>query len=180
MADEVSSAHADLGRAAGLEVHRELAETAPHPTGDPDRNLAQSSTEVLTVELAVEHLEPMEQGDVTRPRPLSWGGPLRCRCVGLDREPEELPLGSTPERPWNPRVQEPNDRLQHAIRSERVAPMDAEHPTVEAEHHRLVGVSEDAFDFPETQRLQAVGKTILEQKTLPRGPAAPLPRFQSP
>jgi hypothetical protein len=57
---DVPPAEADLCRTTGLEVHRELAQTALHPTREPDRNFSEGSAEVLTVELAMERLEPVQ------------------------------------------------------------------------------------------------------------------------
>jgi hypothetical protein len=56
---DVPPAEADLCGTAGLEVNRELAQTALHPTREPDRNFSEGSAEVLTVELAMERLEPV-------------------------------------------------------------------------------------------------------------------------
>jgi hypothetical protein len=109
---------------------------------------------------------------------------------------EELSFCGLSERPRNARIQKPNHGLQHAIRRERVTPVDAEGPPAQTQHHRLVRVGQDSFDITETERLQPIRKTILEEETLPRSPAVrphgragprlshfpadPLTRFQSP
>jgi hypothetical protein len=129
------------------------------------------------VELAMEGFQPMQKGNISGPRSFAPGRSSRCRCVESDRERQELSFRGSPESSTNPGVQEPNDRLQHVIGSKGVAPMDAKRSPVQAEHHRLVRVDEDALDVPETERLKSGGKIILEQKALPRCRAYPLSRF---
>src|SRR3954468_23677385 len=64
----------------------------------------------------------------------------------------------------------------------RIPPMNPKHPALKTEHHRSVGVGDDAIDVPEPELLQSARELILEQEQLPihprtdTRPAAPLPR----
>jgi hypothetical protein len=99
----------------------------------------------------VEGLQPMEQHNVSRVSPLATRGPLRPRGVELHREFEELSFRGSSQRSRHPGIQKPNDRLQHPIRGEGIAPMYPEDPPTQAEHHCLVRVGEDSFHVPETK-----------------------------
>jgi hypothetical protein len=158
----MSPAQADFGRAPSVEINREFTEAAPHPAGDPDRNLAQSSVEVPRVQLTMEALQAMEKPDISGTRSLGTRRSLRRRSIELYRKLKKLSLSRSPEHPRNPGIQKPDDCLQHPIRSEGVAPVDAENPPVEAEHHRLVRMGYDPLDLPQPERRQSPWKTVLE------------------
>jgi hypothetical protein len=148
MPGEMPPAQADFIGPASLEIDRELAETAAHPAGDPDRNLAQSSAEVLRVQLTMEALQAMEEQDISGTGSLGTRRSLRRGRVGLHRKFEKLSFCGSPERSTHPGIQEPNDCLEHTIGSEGVTPMYAQDPLAKAEHHRLVRVGEDTLDIP--------------------------------
>src|SRR5689334_23561927 len=105
MAQNVAAADRHLGGAAAAEVDRQLAQAGAHPAAEPDGNGAERAAEMLAVEPLVRRREPLEQGDVARPRTLHRGLPLGGR-VELHREPEELALGQAPHGAWEPRVEE--------------------------------------------------------------------------
>jgi hypothetical protein len=106
---------------------------------------------VLTVELAMERLEPMEQHEVARVRPLLARWPLRRWGICLHGKFEKLLFCGPSKRARHPGVQKPNDGFQHAIRSEGVALVNAQDASAKAEHDRLVRVGDDLLDFPETE-----------------------------
>lgn len=180
MTVDMAAAQRDLRCSRGPAVQRELPQSSFHATRQSDRKLRQTAAEVLQVEPAVELFQPTDHPKVTGLGPLPSRSSLSRRCVGVNREIEKLSFGGPPECPRDTRVQEPNDRIQNLVGSEPIPPVNSEHPAVEAEHHRLVGVGEDPLHILETQRLQPLGETVLKQKTLPRGPAASLPCLQSP
>jgi hypothetical protein len=177
---EVSPAHTDFFCPASHKVHRELAQAALHPAGDPNRDLAQDSAEMLGVQLAMQLLQSMEQPQVSRTSSFPTNRPVRGRSIGLNREVEKLPLRGASERSGNPRIQKPNHSLQHAIGRERVAPVDPENPPAQAQHHCLICVGEDSVHVPETKYDEPLRKTILKQKTLPSCHTYPLPRCRLP
>lgn len=180
MPGKVFPAHRDLICLTGLEVNRQLSQTGPHAAGKPDSDLAEDSPEVLYVELAVQSLEPMEQPYVSRTSTLSpLGSRFRCR-IGMHRELQELPFRRSPLSPRDSWIQKLHHRLQHVIRRKGISPVYPEDPPAQAQHDCLIRVGENPLDIPETQRLQPLGKTVLEKETLPRCPAAPLPRLHSP
>jgi hypothetical protein len=104
---------------------------------------------VLLVELAVELFQPMNEPQVTGPGPLSPRTPIGQWYVGMDWKIQELSFGGAPERSWHARVEEPNDSLKDVVRSKSISPVDSEHPPVEAQHDRLIGMSEDPLDILE-------------------------------
>ncbi len=113
------------------------------------------------VQMPMELLEPMEHPQVSRTSSLAARWSLGCLHIGVGGKLEELSFCGLSERPRNARIQKPNHGLQHAIRRERVTPVDAEGPPTKTEHHRLVRVGEDSLDITETARLQPIWKTIL-------------------
>ena len=147
---------------------------------------------MLRVQLPMQLLEPMKETNVSRTSPLASRLPFRRRDVGMHRKCEELSLRGATERSRHAWIEKSNDSLQHTIGRESVASVYAENAPAQAEHHRLVRVSKDSFDLPETEGLQPRGKTVLEQEALPRRraappphlrprfPASPLPRLHSP
>ena len=110
----------------------------------------------------------MDRPQVTGPGSLPSRSSLGRRCVGVNRKIEKLSFRGSPECSGYTRVQELNDRLQNLVGGEPIPPVNSEHPAVEAEHHRLVGVGENPLHIFEAQRLQPFRETILKQKTLPR------------
>jgi hypothetical protein len=118
------------------------------------------------VQLPMQGLQPAEQDHVSRSGPLLPGGAVRRWDVGAHRESQKLPLGGPAERTSDPGVEEPYNRLQDRIGSKPVATMDAESPSMQAQHHRAVGMGEDPFHIPETQCPKAVRQTILEEEAL--------------
>ena len=159
---DVSPADPDLGWPSSFGIDRKLSEPASHPPRQPDRDLAQSSTELPKIELAVESLQPMQQGHVSRSGSLSPRRPLNYRHVRCYGELEELAFCRAPEDPRYPRIQKPNHCSQHIIRSEAIPPVDPENPPIETQHYGPVGMSYDSFDIPEAQPLQPLGKAVLE------------------
>jgi hypothetical protein len=162
MPGEVSPAQADFGRLASLEIDRELAEAASHAARYPDGDLAQSSSKMLRVQLMMKIFQPMEKKHVSGPSPFAASWSLRRLHIGVGGKLEELSFCGFSERPRHPGIQKPNDGLQHAIRRETIAPVDPEDPLAKAQHHRLVRMSQDLFDVPETERLQPFGKTVFK------------------
>jgi hypothetical protein len=159
---DVSPTDSDFSRLTRLEIHRELAQAALHSARDADPDVAEGATEMPGVQMPMELPKPTEQPQVSRTGSFSTRRPLRGQCIGLNREVEKLPLGGSSERARDPGIQKPNDGLQHAIRRETIAPVDPEDPPAKAQHHRLVRMSQDLFDVPETERLQPFGKTVFK------------------
>src|SRR5687768_16736989 len=110
----------------------------------------------------------MQQPQVAGTSPFWSAQPGSRRRVGLDRELQELPLRRPPQRSRNPGIQEPNHRLENAIGSKRVAPVDPKNPPAEAQHYCLIRMCHNALDIPQAKRRQPLRKTILEEETLPR------------
>jgi hypothetical protein len=158
----MASAHGQLDRPAGPDIHRELTQPAAHSAGEPDRDLPQSPAEMLQVEPAMEFLEPVKQQDVAGAGALAALGSGRRWRVLLHRELEKLALGHAAKRPRDSRVEEPNDCREHPVGRVRVASMNPEDPPVEAEHHRTIGVGDDSINISQPELLKPDGKTILE------------------
>jgi hypothetical protein len=93
----------------------------------------------------------VKERDIARPCPLLPFGSRPGRRIRIHWERQELLLGSPPQRPRHPRIEEPDNGLEHTIRSEGVASMNPENALIEAEHDRAVGMSEDAVDISETE-----------------------------
>jgi hypothetical protein len=158
----MASAHGQLDRPAGPNIHRELSQPAAHPAGEPDRDLPQSPAEMFLVEPAMEFLEPVKQQHVAGAGALAAAGTRWRWRVLLHRELEKLALGHAAERPRNPEVEETHDGLEHPVGRVRVASMNPEDPPVEAEHHRTIGVGDDSINISQPELLKPDGKTILE------------------
>jgi hypothetical protein len=60
MPGNVPPADRNLIWPASLPIYRELAEPAPHPTREPNGNVAQRSAEVLRVQLPMPGLQPVQ------------------------------------------------------------------------------------------------------------------------
>src|SRR6185312_11193187 len=105
----------DLDRLAGTQVHADLAESGPHPPGEPNRNLAQGAAEVGPVELSMQLAEPVQQRDVAGSGPLGRRAIARPGRVQLDREGEEYLLGAATLDSRCPRIEESHDRGEDAI-----------------------------------------------------------------
>jgi hypothetical protein len=159
----VPPADRKLDWAAGLDVHRKLAQAAAHSGGESDPDFVEQPAEVPEVEVAMKRLQPVEQEQVTGAGTLPAGGPLR-RGVLLDRKPKELPLSGPSKRPRNPGIEEPNNRLKHAIRSGRVAPMHSEHPPLKTEHHRTIGMGHDPINVSQTELVESSRELIVQEK----------------
>ena len=98
---DVAAADGDLGRPAGAEIHRQLAEPGAHPARQPDRDGAERAAEVLDVEPLVERREALQQREVAGPRPLrrragrgggaycSTGKPRNSRSAQSAQRPRE-------------------------------------------------------------------------------------------
>jgi hypothetical protein len=166
VAIEVPPAQRKLGSTASLRVYRQLSQTTFHTIGDPDRDFSQHSVEVPPIELSVKGVKPMQQAQVAGTSPFWSARPGSRRCVGLDRELQELPLRRSPERPRNPRIEKANHCLQHLVRREGVAPMNPQHPPAEAQHHRLICMGDHSLDIFQAESQEALRQTILEEKTL--------------
>jgi hypothetical protein len=117
---------------------------------------------MFLVEPAMEFLEPVKQQDVAGAGALAAAGTRWRWHVLFYRELEKLTLGHAAKRPRDPRVEEPNDRLEHPVGRVRVASMNAEDSPVEAEHHRTIGVGDDSINISQPELLKPDGKTILE------------------
>jgi hypothetical protein len=143
----MATAQADVGGAAGLEVDCQLTQSPFHATRQSNGKLTEGSAEVPKVEVTMQSLQAMEQSHISRAGPLATRRALRCRRVGMHRKFEELSFGRSAQHPRDSGIQKPNDCLQHAIRSEGVPPMNAQHSPVKTEHHRLVRVGQDSFDI---------------------------------
>lgn len=148
---DVTPADGDTQWAAGPDLHRELTQAGAHSAGEPDLDLPQRPAEMLLVELVMERLEPVKQEHVARARTLAAAVTRPGRRIRMHRERQELALRGATKPSRNSGIQKPNHCLQHAIRSEGVAPMYAEDALAEAQHHRLVRVGEDVLDIPETE-----------------------------
>jgi hypothetical protein len=177
MPRDVAPADGDIEWAAGPDFHCELAKAAAHAAREPDRDLAQNATEVLRVELPMQALQPVEQPDISRPGALSPLGLRPGRRILMDRKRQELLLGPPAQRPGHPRVQEPDDGLEHTIGGKRIPLVNSENTSIEAEQYDSVGMSKDLVDFPETEGLKPGWETVLKSRGLPRCPAASLPRL---
>ncbi len=163
---------------AGPDVHRQLTQPSAHPAGKPNRNLAQGSAEVLSVQLAGAGSTSRCSRTRSPGRALLAGTwPRPRRRVILDRERQELSLRRPPQHPRDSRIEEPYDRLQHLVRCVGVASMNAEDPPAETEHHRAVGMGDDPIDIsePELQpKAESSSRSRLPLLRLLR--AGPLPR----
>jgi hypothetical protein len=111
MSGYVAAADRDLDGVTGSEVHAQLAESDPHPSGEPDGQAPQAACEVLQVEPFVTLDQPVEEEQIPRPGPLAPARSGRRRGVLLDRKGEKLAFGPAPEGPGQPGIQEANDRL---------------------------------------------------------------------
>jgi hypothetical protein len=96
-------------------------------------------------------LEPVEQPQISRTRPLTPYWPLGRRRIGLDRKIEELSLRSPPERSRYAWIQKPNDRPKDIIRSKAIPSVNPKNPPVEAQHHSVIRMGEDSFHVSETE-----------------------------
>lgn len=166
----------DLLGTAALGIYRELTQSAPHPAGYPDRDLPQHTAEELGIQLGPAKAEPMHLPKILRPGAPTGPGPCR-RGKRVHRKTEELSFSETPGSAGDSRIEESHDRLQHVFGSKPVSPMNPEHLSVPAQHHRLVAVQHHSFDFTKSQCFQTCRQRILKQIELPRGPAAPRPRW---
>jgi hypothetical protein len=53
--------------------------------------------------------------------------------------------------------------------------MNPKHPSIQTEHDSAIGVSDNTIYFAKPKSLQSERKLIIQEKQLPRGLAAPLP-----
>jgi hypothetical protein len=176
---DVSPAQRQLERPATANVHREVAQPAPHSAGKSDVNLSECPAEVSDVELPVQRFQSVEQSQV------AWAWSLLSRPsfvdgVGLNRKFEKRALGLAAEWTGNPRIEEPYNGLQHVIRRKCIAAVNPEHPAPEAQHDGPIGVGQDAFDLTEAESVEACRKIVFEEIALTSCTAVPLPRRQSP
>jgi hypothetical protein len=153
MPNEVATAHPDFHGAAGLNVDRDLAQPALHPARDPDGDLCQGSAEMLRVQPAMEVLEPIQQAYISGASPFAAEWFLRYRSIRMDWEIEKLSFRGSPQRSGDPRIQKPDNGLQHIIRRKGIASVYSEDPPAQAQHHGLVRVGEHSFDIFETECL---------------------------
>ena len=158
----MASAHRELDRPVGPDIHGQLSQPAAHPTGEPDRNLPQRPAEVFLVEPAMNRLQPVQQKHVAGAGALTAAGARRRWSVLLHWELEKLALGHSPQRTRNPGVQEANDCLEHPVGREGIASVDPQDPPVEAEHHRTVSVGDNSINVSQPELLKPDGKTILQ------------------
>jgi hypothetical protein len=177
MTGEMSPAKGDLGGLPRPAVDGELTQPPLHSTGDSNRNLGQHAPEVANVELPVQDLETMQQPQVAGTSPFWFTRRGSRRRVGLNRKLQELPLRCPPQRSRNPGIQEPNHRLENAIGSEGVAPVDPKNPPAEAQHYCLIRVRHNALDILQAERLQPLWQTILKQEPLPTRPEGTRPAY---
>jgi hypothetical protein len=98
----------------------------------------------------MQDLEPMEQRDVSRTRPLLPFGSGRRGRILLDWKGQKLLLGSPAQRSRDPWVEESENRLKHPIGGEGVTAVNPENAPVEAEYHRTIGVCKDTIDITKT------------------------------
>jgi hypothetical protein len=175
---DVTSADRDIERSAGPDLDGQLTQPGAHAAGEPDRDLAQRPTEVLRVQSLMKAGEPVQQDQITRASSLPRARPRPGWRVRLNRKRQELALGRPAEHPRHSRIQEPDNRLEHAIRSKGIASVNPENTLTEAEHHGAVSMGKDPVDLLETEH----GQTIPEQREqlLPRFPAFHPPRGHPP
>ena len=130
---------------------------------------------MLQVELPVQALEPVDQGDISRLGSLPPFRSRRGSRVLLDRERQELTLGQPAQRPSHPRIEEPEDGPEHTIRSERVASVNPEYALIQAEHYGAIRMGHDPVNVAESE----YGQAIPQQQVwlLHRCPAVPLATF---
>jgi hypothetical protein len=64
MSSQVTSADRNLQRPPGPDLHRQLTQPGPHPARKADRNLAESSPEMLRVQPLVKLGEPVQENEV--------------------------------------------------------------------------------------------------------------------
>jgi hypothetical protein len=104
MSGQVAPAQPNLDRTSGPDVHCQLAQPGAHMGREPDLDLTQRSTEMLLVELPVQGLQPVKQGDVSWPGLLAPLGTRPRWSVLVHRKRQELPLGQPAKGPRNSRV----------------------------------------------------------------------------
>ena len=151
VAGDMPAAQRDLGSHSGPAVDRELSQAPLHSTGEPNRDFGKQTTEVTLVQRAVQGLEPVNQPQVARPRPLLPQPQLRRRYVGVNREIEELSFCSPPQCTGYARIQKPDDGLQDVIWREAVPSMDTKGAPAEAEHHGLIRMGQYPLNISETE-----------------------------
>ena len=125
----------------------------------------------------MQRLEAMEQPHVARTRPLPAPGWCRRSRVFFHGELEKLPFRRPAKHPRNPRVEKPDDCLQHGIGSVRVTAMNPEHSAVKAQHDGAVGMGDDFIDVSEPELPKPEWEMVVQQEQLCR---VPLPCFTVP
>ena len=93
---EVPAADRDLQRLAGANLHCQLTQPGAHAAGQPDRDLAQCSAEMLGIQLMMKSCQPVQEEHVARVRLLFGAGSGPLGRVRFHGKRQELPLRSTP------------------------------------------------------------------------------------
>jgi hypothetical protein len=180
MPSKVPAADRDFQWLPGPDFDGQLAQPGAHAAGQPDRNFPECSPEVLRIQPMMKSREPVQHEHVTRKRALAGAGSRTWRRMRLDRKGEELTLRGPPQHSRHAWVEEAHDRLQDAIRGKGIAAVNSQNALAEAEHHRTVGMGDNAIYFPEAQSRETLRKAFLQRSKLPRTPAYPLSRLHSP
>jgi hypothetical protein len=66
MSCQVPAADRDLQRPAGPDLHRQLTQPGAHAAREADRNLPESSREVIGIQPLVELCEPVQENEIPR------------------------------------------------------------------------------------------------------------------